>query len=104
MRWTNSHLHQFHINDQQYGEPDPYGGMTLINEKGIKLSSLLTGNIREFVYEYDFGDDWLHRVVVENVQDANPAWNGSLCVAVFARRWNVDQLERVNSARNQHTK
>ena len=73
MGWTNSHLHQFHINDQQYGEPDPYGDMTLIDEKGIKLSSVLTENIREFVYEYDFGDDWLHRAVVENMQDANPA-------------------------------
>jgi len=81
MGWTNSHLHQFHIDAEQYGEPDPYGGMTLIDEKGIKLSSVLAGNIREFVYEYDFGDDWLHRVVVENVQDANPAWKGSICVA-----------------------
>ena len=53
----------------------------MIDEKGIKLSSVLAGNIREFVYEYDFGDDWLHRVVVENVQDANPASKGSLCVA-----------------------
>ena len=50
-------MHQFHIDAEQYGEPDPYGGMTLIDEKGIKLSSMLAGSIREFICEYDFGDD-----------------------------------------------
>lgn len=81
MGWTNSHAHQFQINDQRYGEPDPHGGSTMIDERGIRLSSVLTDDVREFLYTYDFGDDWLHRVVVENVQEANPAWDGSLCVA-----------------------
>ncbi|WP_062111228.1 plasmid pRiA4b ORF-3 family protein [Collimonas pratensis] len=81
MGWTNSHLHLFHIGDELYGEPDPYGEMLLIDQKGIKLSSVLAGSVREFVYEYDFGDGWIHRVVVENLQEAHPAWSGSLCVA-----------------------
>lgn len=81
MGWTNSHLHQFHIGDQCYGEPDPYADGRLTDEKGIKLSSVLIGDLREFIYEYDFGDDWRHRVVLEQEQAAQPFWTGTLCTA-----------------------
>lgn len=81
MGWANSHLHQFHIGDGCYSEPDPYGDGRLIDEKGIKLSTLLVGQVREFIYEYDFGDDWQHRIVLEQSLEAHPSWKGSLCTA-----------------------
>lgn len=81
MGWTNSHLHQFHIDQVRYGEPDPYDDADLMDEKGVKLSALLVGQVREFIYDYDFGDDWQHRVVLEQSQPGHPAWNGSLCAA-----------------------
>lgn len=81
MGWSNSHLHQFHIGNERYSEPDPYDNGRLIDEKGVKLSSLLVEQVREFIYEYDFGDDWQHRLVLEQVQQAHPSWKGSLCTA-----------------------
>jgi hypothetical protein len=81
MGWTDSHLHQFEIGGQLYGEPDEYGEMPIIPETGKKLSAVLGKDVREFTYQYDFGDNWQHRVVVEQTQSGHPAWSGPLCVA-----------------------
>lgn len=81
MGWTDSHLHQFEIGGKSYGMPDEYGEMEIVNENGKKLSALLGKEVNEFLYQYDFGDDWHHRVVVEKMQKAHPAWSGPLCVA-----------------------
>ena len=42
---------------------------------------MLVGKICEFIYEYDFGDDWEHRVVLEQSLQAHPSWKGSLYTA-----------------------
>lgn len=81
MGWSNSHLHQFRIGDDRYSAPDPYGDGRLIDERSVKLSDVLVEQVREFIYEYDFGDDWQHRVVLEQSQTAHPSWRGSLCTA-----------------------
>ena len=69
MGWTNSHLHQFIINNQFYGEPDPeyemIDGPTVIDYKNIKLSKLIKDGITTFKYLYDFGDSWMHTIIFE---------------------------------------
>ena len=45
------------------------------------LGALLGETIREFGYEYDFGDGWEHRIVVESVGKRVPDWPYPLCVA-----------------------
>ena len=81
MGWTDSHLHQFEIDGKSYGEPDEYGEVDIIPEKGKKLSAVLDKDVGEFLYQYDFGDNWQHRIVIEQTQAAHPAWSGPLCVA-----------------------
>lgn len=81
MGWTDSHLHQFDIGGKSYGEPDEYGAVEIIAENAKKLSTVLGKDVGEFLYQYDFGDNWEHRVVVEQTQKAHPAWQGPLCVA-----------------------
>ena len=81
MGWTNSHLHQFEIGGKSYGEPDEYDDLDIIDQTGKKLSALLHKDAGEFHYQYDFGDNWQHRVVIEKSQKAHPAWSGALCVA-----------------------
>lgn len=81
MGWTDSHLHQFEIGGKSYGEQDEYGEMDILPEKGKKLSALLGKEVGQFLYQYDFGDDWQHRVVAEQTQNAHPAWSGPLCTA-----------------------
>lgn len=69
MGWTNTHLHQFTIDGENYGRPDPEGlGPDMDDEKKFKLCDLVGENGR-FIYEYDFGDGWRHIIVVERIVD-----------------------------------
>lgn len=69
--WRYAHLHQFEVGDKVYGlreivGDDPFGPK-LSSDKNIKLQGLLERDVNEFVYRYDLGDDWEHRIVVEQV-------------------------------------
>jgi hypothetical protein len=66
MGWTNSHLHSFTIGEQLYGmQLDDYPDEE-IDEQEYTVFVALRGGIRQFTYEYDFGDSWEHEVVVED--------------------------------------
>src|SRR5580658_1973033 len=70
MGWTNSHLHHFNAGDAFYGQPDPeFPDMDSeeLNEKRFSLADMAPTEKNKFMYEYDFGDGWLHEVVVEKV-------------------------------------
>ncbi|HYU65927.1 MAG TPA: plasmid pRiA4b ORF-3 family protein [Jatrophihabitantaceae bacterium] len=66
MGWTDSHLHEFDIGADRYGEPDPDWPPDMLPEAGIRLLDKVGegGRIR---YVYDFGDDWRHDVLIEKV-------------------------------------
>ena len=82
MGWTNSHLHGFIIGDKRYGIlDDVFPEQEIVEEKRKIVSQLLGETIREFAYEYDFGDGWDHRVVVESTAKAKPDYPYPLCVA-----------------------
>jgi hypothetical protein len=71
MGWTNSHLHEFKVGDQLYGDPmlmaENMEETDYQNSTTTNLSDILprTGKRIRFVYEYDFGDSWEHEVVFE---------------------------------------
>jgi hypothetical protein len=72
MGWTNSHLHQFIINDEFYGEPEEDEGYSedLKNEKRFHLNQFVERKGFKFIYEYDFGDSWEHTILVEAILPA----------------------------------
>ncbi len=77
MGWENCHLHQFIVGDSYYGEPDPYNDSGIFeskmnDDKKVRLSELVLGEGHWFEYEYDFGDSWLHRVLVEKTLQPEP--------------------------------
>ena len=71
MGWTNSHLHQFDIKGDRYGDPellnDGFDDFECIDSTVTMLSEILpkTGKRFAFKYEYDFGDGWEHEVLFE---------------------------------------
>jgi hypothetical protein len=71
MGWTDSHLHQWEVGGRQgerYGVPDPDWGLDDVrDERRIKLSAVAVKGAK-FAYWYDFGDDWWHDVLVEDVR------------------------------------
>jgi len=77
MGWTNSHLHQFIIDDIYYGEPEEEDGYSedLKNEKRYRLNQFVKRKGFKFIYEYDFGDSWEHTFLVEAIL---PAEKGAL--------------------------
>jgi hypothetical protein len=80
MGWTNSHLHSFAIGGKHYGMAEEAQELEFIDEKGVKLERVLGESIREFDYEYDFGDSWDHHIVVESQTRAKPSWPYPLCI------------------------
>ena len=73
MPWENYHLYQFAVGERVYGEPDPEDavwGRKIYQAKGMRLGTLVDRGVTELLYTYDFGDDWQHRVIVEEVIEA----------------------------------
>lgn len=77
--WTNSHLHQFQIAEETYS--DPRFGLDELDfpvrdERRRTLRQIVRSQVREFWYEYDFGDSWRHRLEVTKIlsADSSPAY------------------------------
>lgn len=67
MGWDDYHLHQFRAAGQLYGLPDPEFDRDIKNETRAKLNQLLKQKNDSLIYEYDFGDGWEHKVVLEKI-------------------------------------
>jgi hypothetical protein len=67
MGWTNSHLHQFWIEDHLYGMHVEDWSDDELDERDFTVSMALRGGVRRFEYDYDFGDSWEHEVTVESL-------------------------------------
>lgn len=80
MGWSDSHLHQFLVGATYYGVPDPDDLSETKNEKSVRLGELVTKPRQRLLYEYDFGDDWEHEVVVEKILDADPGVRYPVCL------------------------
>ena len=67
--WSDTHLHEFEIDGESYGVPDPDWGPPVISEQRKKLIRVLYGK-KTFRYVYDFGDNWELRIKVEKTLPA----------------------------------
>jgi hypothetical protein len=66
--WEDRHLHVFEIFGERYGPPDfeLEDDEQDLDEDGVRLHLLLDES-DHFTYEYDFGDTWIHDIVVETI-------------------------------------
>lgn len=69
MGWENSHLHQFIHDGKFYSEPSPFddGYMETEDSNKYRIDKLLQREKASIRYEYDFGDGWLHQIVLEKI-------------------------------------
>jgi hypothetical protein len=85
MGWTNSHLHQFSCNDQVYQgyseDADFFHDSNLHNYEGIPVNSLLQKVKDQMVYEYDFGDGWIHIINLEKIVESDPEITYPCCIS-----------------------
>ena len=80
MGWWNCHLHVFEIHGREYGQPDRNLELEFENEQRVKLGEIVSEKDR-FVYQYDFGDDWRHQIVVEKIVPREEGKRYPACVA-----------------------
>jgi hypothetical protein len=71
MGWTDSHLHQFVIGNNSYKIRDANADFgtdsSLRNERTYRLRQVVPDDGFRFRYDYDFGDNWKHSLVVERI-------------------------------------
>jgi hypothetical protein len=84
MGWTDSHLHQFQKDGVLYGTSDREFGMTRVSENRTTVEQLLRRPKDRLTYEYDFGDDWVHDVMLEAVLP--PGGDGRYPIVEAGRR------------------
>ena len=82
MGWDGGHLHEFVIGHTNYGEPDPDfpSDPPMLNEAKVTLVKAL-GELKSFTYVYDYGDNWQHRVSVEQILPPDPDLRSPVCLA-----------------------
>jgi len=85
MGWQDYHLHQFSVGQKRYGVLDPdWDDDEIIDEQEVPLSSIFKGNTKTIIYEYDFGDSWVHEIILEKVLPM--ALGDSLAVCIEGER------------------
>ena len=64
--WWDYHLHQFIVGETYFGVPAPdYEDYSEMNdEQDVTLRQVAPREGSKFRYEYDFGDSWLHQLLV----------------------------------------
>jgi hypothetical protein len=67
MGWEFEHLYRFTIGGVDYADPAMTSDEEVEDACGTRLRAVLpTENRRpRFAYEYDFGDEWIHQLIVE---------------------------------------
>ncbi|MGM0390418.1 MAG: plasmid pRiA4b ORF-3 family protein [Bacteroidota bacterium] len=87
MGWGIYHLYEFKIGnyrigiiDEDFDDPES-GDADVIDATEITLDEVLSkGEVKSFNYEYDFGDGWIHSIVVEKTLPLDPATYYPVCI------------------------
>ena len=80
MGWGGGHLHQFIHQGQYFGEPSDDDCDRVADEEKVRLSDLHLRAKTKFVYEYDFGDGWMHDIVVEKTLSVEKGVDYPRCI------------------------
>jgi hypothetical protein len=79
--WDDQHLNRFEIRGREYAVYRDGGGMIAIDARGVRLDSLNLRCLERFLYEYDFGDGWIHELRLEATFRVDPRKTYPRCVA-----------------------
>jgi hypothetical protein len=82
MGWTNGHMHGFRVSQRaQPGTRQRLIPIESSDEKATSLSDLLRRPKDWCIYDYDFGDGWEHRLLLEKVVARSPGARYPLVLA-----------------------
>ena len=82
MGWYNCHLHKFTIGGVEHSEPDPdWDDLDYEDETRARLDQAVSRAGISFSYRYDFGDGWLHDILVEEILEPSKGVEYPICLA-----------------------
>ena len=89
MGWQDCHLHQFKILNPKTGQVDFIGipddeeflDMEIYPGWKERISSYFALSNKQASYEYDFGDDWRHKILFEKVLPSEAGLTYPRCIA-----------------------
>jgi hypothetical protein len=80
MGWSDDHLHQFRIHGKRYGIARIGGISFSDNPDDVRLTDLGLRINERFSYEYDFTNDWQHRIRVEAMPEPESKRHYPVCI------------------------
>lgn len=85
MGWDDSHLHEFEVGGERYGNPlqweGGFGGDMEVGDEGkVKFSQVVAQGVKKFEYVYDMGDNWSRTIQIEKMLDVEPSVHYPRCV------------------------
>jgi hypothetical protein len=83
MGWEFEHLYRFNIGGVEYANLDMASDEDVENACDTKLSGVFPVQNRRprFQYEYDFGDEWIHQLIVEERLQPEEGVKYPTCIA-----------------------
>jgi hypothetical protein len=83
--WTDTHLHHFEKHGEYWGVPDEeFEDRT--DESNVELRKVLLRKGDSMTYTYDFGDNWRHRILLEQIIRAEMSATRPICLGGRRRR------------------
>ena len=85
--WWDYHLHEFIIGGLRYSDPEQAGEPEFeddarsFDEAAVRLRDFGRVPDQSFIYLYDFGDHWQHRITFERLIAIDPAPRTASCIA-----------------------
>jgi hypothetical protein len=81
MAWENCHLYQFVKGNVSYAPQSTEFSFTQgRSDRSVPLCDLLPKVRNKLIYEYDFGDGWLHEVLLQKVLAGQEGVRYPLCI------------------------
>ncbi|OUM85192.1 MAG: hypothetical protein BAA01_04140 [Bacillus thermozeamaize] len=82
MGWTGFHLYEFQVYGEAIGEKDPEWDdiHPVKSAKRVKLSKYAFEDKAKFTYTYDFGDNWVHDILVEKILQSEEGQSYPICI------------------------
>ena len=85
MGWYNCHLHQFILGHTLYVDASDndelWDELGQTDYKDVRLNEVLKKENDTIIYEYDFGDGWMHDIILEKILPPDAAQTLPCCVA-----------------------
>lgn len=80
MGWYNCHLHMFTCDGVCYTSEQGAEEMDMENENAAILNQIIERPKQKLEYEYDFGDSWIHQIIVEKIFPIDPQAKYPVCL------------------------